>query len=463
MRILSFILWVVMVAGVPVLVRAGDYPTNLLHLNLSRLSTGGTNVPGMVDHHSGMTAPAAIDVSTPLYLVEFTDIPIITLIDNLTRSAGINYQVDPRCKDALGRVPLITLRVKDVRPRALLNSILASNGFVLYEDPVTTVATVTSFNLPRRTIDENLAALGGNSLGGYLTNAWIPLINFNDVPIDLGLKNLARQDGTNILIDPGIDTDGTMLTFSWKRLTARQAILALCQNYDLKMTPVNNSGTVTIQDGSPQRPISITRLTNGFVSVDFQDVAMITAIENLTEQGEIDYLVDPHYRHRLLGGGAYYPGDQMVNIHLKGVSVDDAFTALLKPRGFVMLDEPVSGISMITSYSHRPYVLDGTLLHMETNIVSGTNGIFHPVEFFNEPVDSALNSLITASGLEIKLAGAATNEVNWAIYLHAKHSTAKQELYAICQACEFEIVRDDDGQVVIRPKTLKHYHHVYIH
>ena len=457
--------------GVPVLVRAGDYPTNLFHFRVPddlAQKTNGHIVAGTSSaaNASGMTN----DPDKPIPLVAFSDVPLTTAVDNLARQAGINYLLDLRCIPELlgsngqgGSEPLINLYVKNVRARELLNSILATNGFVLYENPITTVAMVTRPNLPRRTIDENLSMLGNNALGGSPTNVGIPRIVLDDVPIGLGLENLARSDGTNILIDRSLDDDRTVVSIRWEHLTARQAILALCQNYDFKMVPTNGRGSVIILEDSVPRAMRLVQMTNGSGLIDFHEVPMYNAIADLTDQGEIDYLVDPHYRRRLLGGSVSHPGEEMVSLYLKDTSVDDAFTALLKPRGFVMLDEPVSGISMITSYSHRPYVLDGTLLHLETNMVSGTNGIFHPVEFFNEPVDSALNHLITASGLEIKLAGAATNEVNWAIYLHAKHSTAKQELYAICQACEFEIVRDDDGQVVIRPKTLKHYHHVYIH
>ena len=212
--------------------------------------------------------------------------------------------------------------------------------------------------------------------------------------------------------------------------------------------------------------------TNGFPEVSLTNVRPLIHIESspmsavilmLSEQGGVNYLIDPHYRRALLGGGAQHPGDRMVDLILKNITIEDAFTALLKPRGFVMLDEPVSGIPMITRYSHRPYVLDGTLLHMETNPVSGTNGIFYPVDMFNERVDVALKRLITASGLDIKLDRAVINDVNWAICMRAERTTAKQALYAICQACEFEIVKDDDGQVVIRPMPVKYYHHVPIH
>lgn len=203
--------------------------------------------------------------------------------------------------------------------------------------------------------------------------------------------------------------------------------------------------------------------TNVLPMVYFEDAPMITAIKALAEQGKINFLIDPHYRHALLGGSAYHPGDQMVNLRLKNMSVEDAFTAMLKPRGFVMLDDPVSGISLITRYSHRPYVLDGVLLYMETNAPSGTNGLNYPVHFDDVPVDLTLDRLIAASGLKIKMGRDVTNDVNWAIYLNTEQATAKQALYAVCQACEYEIARDDTGQVVIRHKPVKHYHHVPIH
>lgn len=210
-------------------------------------------------------------------------------------------------------------------------------------------------------------------------------------------------------------------------------------------------------------PVSGRSPTNVLPVIYFDDAPMITAITALAEQGKINFLIDPHYRHGLLGGSRYHPGDQLVNLRLKDVSVDDAFTAMLKPRGFVMLDDPVSGVSLITRYSHRPYVLDGSLLHMETNVVSGTNGVFCPVSLDDVPVDLALTRLIAESRLKIRLDSDVTNDGYWSLNMHTERTTAKQAIYAICQACEYEIVQDDDGQVVIRHKPMKHYHHVPIH
>ena len=88
------------------------------------------------------------------------------------------------------------------------------------------------------------------------TNAPIAVIQFHDVPLTTAIKNLARQAGINYLLDPNIGynqpgKNGQIksepsLSVRWKIITARAALLALLDNFDLQLIENPNAGLARI-------------------------------------------------------------------------------------------------------------------------------------------------------------------------------------------------------------------------
>ena len=74
-------------------------------------------------------------------------------------------------------------------------------------------------------------------------NYEIPLIQFEDVPVTIGIENLARQAGIKYSLDPEIgydqpDQNGQIkpepiVSLRWENITARQALLALLNHCGL--------------------------------------------------------------------------------------------------------------------------------------------------------------------------------------------------------------------------------------
>src|SRR5208282_1664861 len=62
------------------------------------------------------------------------------------------------------------------------------------------------------------------------SNAIIPVIQFQDVPLTSAIENLARQAGINYVLDPKIKPEQT-LSIYWTNMTARQALNAILDNY----------------------------------------------------------------------------------------------------------------------------------------------------------------------------------------------------------------------------------------
>jgi hypothetical protein len=67
-------------------------------------------------------------------------------------------------------------------------------------------------------------------------NDAIALIEFENVPLPEVIRNLARQARLNILLDPKVTAppfSGQMVSVRWQGVTAKEALLAVLENYGL--------------------------------------------------------------------------------------------------------------------------------------------------------------------------------------------------------------------------------------
>ena len=80
---------------------------------------------------------------------------------------------------------------------------------------------------------------------------------FQDVPLDIALNTLIRLVDIVVTLDPKVSdyvdpisnelhTQPTV-TLHWQNVTARQAIIALCENYDLVIVKDAATGAVRIK------------------------------------------------------------------------------------------------------------------------------------------------------------------------------------------------------------------------
>lgn len=195
-----------------------------------------TNAPVVTNSRPTLVA------TNPIVPIIVNDMPLGTVIENLTRCADINHLIDSRLlkwwafPDSDGNLThepiIVKFRSTNLTVKQALQRILQEHNLALLEDPVTTVARITYKNQVVQPIDVSL--LGSD------TNL-IPVIQFHDVPITTGLENLARIAGINYSLDPKIgyglpDKNGQikeepLLSLHWERITAKQGFIAICENY----------------------------------------------------------------------------------------------------------------------------------------------------------------------------------------------------------------------------------------
>ncbi|HEX7470467.1 MAG TPA: hypothetical protein VF437_07025, partial [Verrucomicrobiae bacterium] len=166
-------------------------------------------------------------------VITFGDVPITEGIKNLARQAGINnFMIEPNIFKQ--PEPTVSFRWENITAKSALERMLKEQGLFIVENPQTGVAHISNTNLPPRKFDEDFIGSG--------TNAVIPLIAMDSVSLKDALVNLVRMSKGEIEIDPKLATSGVDISVRLQNLTPKQALAAICENYNLQITKDEKSG-----------------------------------------------------------------------------------------------------------------------------------------------------------------------------------------------------------------------------
>jgi hypothetical protein len=208
---------------------------------------------------AGLATNASSTHTNRIPVIQFSDVPITTAIDALARQEEINYILDPKLPQSWNgpgseseREPSVFLHFENVTCWSALNRMLNIRGLVLLEDPLTHVARITSADEPLPIFDASLLEMKTNPSELY-SNDIIPLIEFKSVPLDTALEHLLKQSGLNAVLDPQLkdysDPQNRLpaISLRWTNLTAKQAIVALCENYGFTISKDDSTGVLQIK------------------------------------------------------------------------------------------------------------------------------------------------------------------------------------------------------------------------
>jgi len=191
-----------------------------------------------------VTAAEAQSTTNPIPLIVMDEVPLTDAIESLARMAEINYILDPRVPSRNA----ITMRLENRTAEAALNELLRKHSLTLVQNPDVAVARITHAT-------HQVHVVSCPDCKG--TNAVEPLIVMSDVPLDQAILKIAERARLSVSIDKRINSPSSPLgqpsvSFRWKRVTARQALRALVDNYDLTMTE-SPGGTLSIEP-KPKEP-----------------------------------------------------------------------------------------------------------------------------------------------------------------------------------------------------------------
>lgn len=323
-------------------------------------------------------------------LIQFSDVPITTAIENLARQADINYMLDPKIgygqPDENGKIkpePYLNIRWENVGARQAMLAILDNYDLQLIDDSRTGIPRITLKRLVKPPVDK--ASIWPASTNDVV----IPLIQFSDVPLTVAITNLARQADIIFSLDPKIgygtrDKDGRgkmepVLSIRWESISARDALLALLGNYGLQLVYDRNTGTGIITVVEPptmtrQAEIPLARdfswpttaTTNvahiTIPLIQFTDVPITTAIENLARQAEVNYMLDPRIGYGEPDAHGNYKAEPVLSLAWQNITAGEALMAILNQNDLQLDYNPATDIAKITPKSKgaRPIYIPTT-------------------------------------------------------------------------------------------------------
>ena len=203
---------------------------------------------------AGVAAPpanqdAAGGDTVPLIVID--DVPSTYAIRNLARQAGLNIIFDPRVPGANfgpGRLefnPSVHVRWTNLTVQTALSRLLKSLNLTMVTNPATTVARIAPANAGVKPMPASHV--------GASTNVVIPLVVMEDVLLTEAIRYVATEAHLSVSLDPKLsapafDRQGTIL-IHWEDITARQALAALLDNYELVLIeePGASSGRITFK------------------------------------------------------------------------------------------------------------------------------------------------------------------------------------------------------------------------
>ncbi len=170
-------------------------------------------------------------------LIRMVDVPLAGAIKTLARQSNLNYILDPHVPGSdfgpgrLAPKPTVTANWTNVTAQAALSALLKEHSLTMVSNTATTVTRIAPADVSVKPVP--------TSHVGTNTGSIIPLLVMDSVSLTEAVTKLASVASLAISLDPELsttefDAQGTV-SFRWERITARQALAALLDNYDLVM------------------------------------------------------------------------------------------------------------------------------------------------------------------------------------------------------------------------------------
>lgn len=179
-----------------------------------------------------LPANGQADAKADVAMIVIEGAPFTDVIRNLATQVGQNYILDPR---VTGQP--VSIRWESVTAEQALNRLLKEQGCMMVQNPATTVARIVGTNL-------NVKPVPAEQIFGD-TNKVTGLITFSHAPMEMVIRNLARQAGLEVELDPKLtgptqNAEGKFVrppqisvSARWMNISAAQALAAVLDNYDL--------------------------------------------------------------------------------------------------------------------------------------------------------------------------------------------------------------------------------------
>ena len=170
-------------------------------------------------------------------VIQMQDVPLSVAIENLARTADINFTVDSKVTEQ-SSTP-VTVRWENMTARGALDRLLKERGLFLVENPQTSVFKITVTNSSPRVFEKELLESSKDV---------IPLISLMDTPLKVALADLGTKAGLKLEVDTAFK-EQIFVSLRFSNLTAAQAVAAICDQYNLQLAKSEKADSWRISRG----------------------------------------------------------------------------------------------------------------------------------------------------------------------------------------------------------------------
>ena len=167
--------------------------------------------------------------------INLNGIPLKDAIETLARQSDFNFIIGSKLTGP--NQPTVTHRWENKSAEEALAELLKEHGLKMVKSSASSVVRITYTNQPAIKVNGDLL---GND-----TNAVPRMMTMDSTPLAVALTMISNQAKLKIILDPEISKAGQEVSFRWKDITAKQALIALCENFDLAL--VKDSSTDSVQ------------------------------------------------------------------------------------------------------------------------------------------------------------------------------------------------------------------------
>jgi hypothetical protein len=180
-------------------------------------------------------------------VIKIDNVPLSLVIDNVAQQAGLNYIVDRRLEvngNWAGNDPFINLRWENITADEALQRLLKEHKLMMVTNTATCVARLVPTGAAVKPITTSTA---------IDTNAPIAVLRANSEPLVDVIRKIGKEARLSVSFaaEAASILERNTISFRWQKITPRQALTALLDNYDLVLT--ENADTARIGLKTPSR------------------------------------------------------------------------------------------------------------------------------------------------------------------------------------------------------------------
>jgi hypothetical protein len=247
---------------------------------------------------------SGVAINPVLPVIAMTNVPLSQGIHGLLQRSRMQATIDRHLTDwwAMTNInghhinePMLNFRLTNMTASDALAHLLREYHLTMEVEPVSLDTQIT--------YDHGFSGYKDIDHSDFITNK-IPLIQFEDVPISIGLYNLALTAGINYTLDPDLlgywyspGVREPLLTLKWTNVTAEQVFRDICADYGLVISRDPLTGVILVRrrghDVDIVNPDVYANDTNVIPLIEFKDVRLSIALENLARQAGIKCILSP--------------------------------------------------------------------------------------------------------------------------------------------------------------------------